>query len=189
MSNLNGKSGTRTFMLVIAFTVFLFGCAVPEPKTAQPVSAVAIAAGDIENGRDLFMGYTHFENEGPPCIGCHSIGDNGVFGGGSMGPNLTNVSREQSQTALASILSNFGSEFSPVMKPIYTRHPLTVNEQADLIAFMIASEGQPETDKELVVVGLSLAGSAAATFVLGFFYRGRMRGARKPLVKKAISGK
>lgn len=38
------------------------------------------------------MGYTHFEHEGPPCMGCHSVGENGLLGGGAMGPDLTNVS-------------------------------------------------------------------------------------------------
>lgn len=64
----------------------------PEVKTAQPVSAEMIANANVDNGRKLFMGYTHFEHEGPPCMGCHSVGENGLLGGGAMGPDLTNVS-------------------------------------------------------------------------------------------------
>ena len=118
-------------------------------------------------------------------MGCHSVGENGLLGGGAMGPNLTDVSSRRSNTALASILSNYGPELSPVMQPIYTAHPLTVDEQADLIAFLLSSKGQPESDKELMVIGISLFGSMAAALVIGFFYRGRMRGARRPLVNKA----
>ena len=186
MNNSKKQIKARTSFLFIALLAFLlFGCAAPERKTTQPVSFAAIIAGDAENGRNLFMGYAHFKNDGPPCMGCHSVGSNGLLGGGSMGPNLTDVASQRTNTALASILSNFGPEISPVMQPIYTAHPLTVSEQADLIAFMIASEGQPETEKELIVVGISLLGSVAAAGALGFLYRGRMRGARRPLVNKA----
>ena len=185
MIHRNGKSFMQIFPFLLLIAL-LSGCISDQNGgTTAPVSAGAIAAGDVENGRALFMGYVHLENEGPPCLGCHSVGSNGLLGGGSMGPNLTDVASQRSNTALASILSNFGPELSPVMQPIYTAHPLTVSEQADLIAFMIASEGQPETDKELIVVGISLAGTLAAAGALGFLYRGRMRGARRPLVNKA----
>ena len=186
MKNSKNQVTARTsFLLLVLLMLFLAGCAAPERKTTQPVSAPAIAAGNVENGRNLFMGYAHFENDGPPCMGCHSVGNNGLLGGGAMGPDLTDVSSKRSQTALASILSNYGPELSPVMQPIYSAHPLTVSEQADLIAFLISSKGQPETDKELIVVGISLAGTVAAAVALGFFYRGRMRGVRRPLVNKA----
>ena len=187
MMSQDGKFKMRTSLLsVILFTFLLFGCApAPRINPAQPVSAQAIAAGNVENGQNLFMGYVHFQNEGPPCMGCHSVGNNGLLGGGAMGPDLTNISAEMSQTSLVSILSNFGSEISPVMGPIYTKHPLTVDEQADLIAFLNASEGQTETSKESIVFGISLAGSVAAAALLGIIYRGRLRGARGPLVKKA----
>ena len=183
----NDRFKTRTsFLLIAFFAFFLCGCgSASERKTTQPVSAPAIAAGSAENGQNLFMGYVHFQNDGPPCMGCHSVGENGLLGGGAMGPNLTDVSSRRSNTALASILSNYGPELSPVMQPIYTAHPLTVDEQADLIAFLLSSKGQPESDKELIVIGISLFGSMAAALVIGFFYRGRMRGARRPLVNKA----
>lgn len=182
-----GKLKERTSLLVIAFLVLLlFGCSPTfGSRAAQPASAQAAAAGNVNRGRDLFMGYVHFQNDGPPCMGCHSVGNNGLLGGGSMGPDLTNVSAKTSPAGLNSILSNTGPNISPVMKPIYTRHPLAVSEQADLIAFLTASNGQPETDKEPIVIGISLAGFVAATALLGFLYRGRMRGARGPLIKKA----
>lgn len=82
-----------SLLLIVLLAFFLFGCgSVPEVKTAQPVSAEMIANANVDNGRKLFMGYTHFEHEGPPCMGCHSVGENGLLGGGAMGPDLTNVS-------------------------------------------------------------------------------------------------
>jgi hypothetical protein len=53
------------------------------------------------------------------------------------------------------------------MKPIFTEHPLTESEQADLIAFMNSSVGEPETDMELLVLGISIIGTIGAAMVLG----------------------
>lgn len=191
MINRSGKFKKRISLLVIPFLVFLlFGCGpASQHEFAQPASAQAIAAGNVKKGRDLFMGYAHFQNDGPPCMGCHSVGENGLLGGGAMGPNLTDVTGKRSQVDIASILSNNGWTISAVMEPIYTEHPLTENEQADLIAFLNASIGEPETDKELIVVAISLAGFVAAVAVLGFLYRNRLRGVRKALVRTAQVGK
>lgn len=174
----------RLFTLIFAF---LFSSCAPGTgiNPAQPVSADAITKGNIEHGRDLFMGYAHFENQGPPCMGCHNVGNNGILGGGALGPDLTNVSDEITQTSMVSILSNFGSETSPIMEPIYTAHPLTVSEQADLIAFMNASAGEPEKDKELLVLVISILATVGAAIVLGFVYRNRLRRIRKTMVEEA----
>ncbi len=187
MINHRNKYKERTNLsLIVLLTFFLFGCgSAPEVRTAQPVSAEAIANGNVENGRKLFMGYAHFQNEGPACMGCHSVGENGLLGGGIFGPNLTNVSTQLSQEEIVSILANSGTKISPVMKPIFTEDPLTESEQADLIAFMDASAGQPEVDREIWVFGISLTGLAAAIAFFGFIYRDRLRSVRRALVNKA----
>jgi mono/diheme cytochrome c family protein len=187
MINHNGKYRERTNLLwIVLLAFFLFGCgSTAEVKTVKPVSAEMIANGNVENGRKLFMGYAHFQNDGPPCMGCHSVGENGLLGGGVMGPNLTDVSNKLSQGEIISFLSNSGTKISPVMKPIFTEHPLTESEQADLIAFMQASVGQPESDREIIVFGISLAGLVGAIALLGFVYRGRLRSIRRALVNKA----
>jgi mono/diheme cytochrome c family protein len=178
----------RIYLLVIvSLTFLLFGCgSTPEDvKPAETPSAEVIAGGDIENGRKLFMGYTHLEHEGPPCMGCHSVGENGLLGGGALGPNLTNISTERSDEEIIGVLSNTGSVISPVMKPIYETDPLTAQEQADLLAFMKASVGEPEADRELLVFGISIIGTVGVAIVLGFIYRNRLRSVRRALVNKA----
>ena len=135
------------------------------------------------------MGYAHFQHDGPPCMGCHNVGKIGLLGGGAMGPDLTNVSAQRSQEEIASILSNDGTTISPVMQPIFAEHPLTVGEQADLIAFLNSSVGLPTSNREVLVIGLSLTGFAAAVILLGLLYRNRLRGVRKALVGKAHSTK
>jgi hypothetical protein len=71
------------------------------------------------------------------------------------------------------------------MQPIYAVDPLTAEEQADLLVFMKSSAGEPETDKELLVLGISILGTIGAAIVLGFIYRNRLRSVRRALVNKA----
>lgn len=168
----------------------LYGCTTPArlaPGEQLSVNETLALAGNAENGRKLFMGSAHFQYDGPPCMGCHNVGENGLLGGGALGPNLTNVSTRRSQAEILGILSNTESVISPVMQPIYTDTPLTAQEQADLLAFLGASVGQLESDKELLVIGISLAGFVAAVVLIGVVYRGRLRGVRKSLLKKAQS--
>jgi hypothetical protein len=75
------------------------------------------------------------------------------------------------------------------MTPIFSEHPLTAEEQADLIAFMNASVGQPETNREWIVIAISLAGFLAVIVLIQVLYRRRLRGVRKPLLKKSLSSK
>ena len=107
---------------------------------------------------------------------------------GHWDPDLTNISTERSDAEILGVLSNTGTVISPVMQPIYTTDPLTVEEQADLLAFMKSSVGQPETDKELLVFGISIVGIFGAAVVLGFVYRNRLRSVRRALVNKAAKG-
>lgn len=151
------------------------------PRLSAPVPS----AGSIERGRDLFMGYAHFQNGGPPCMGCHSVGTNGLLGGGALGPDLTNVTTRRSPAELTAILSNWGTISMPVMDPIYYEHPLSSKEQSDLLAFLRASAGQPETNREGWVIGISLAGFLAAVGMIELVYHRRLRGVRKPLIRKA----
>jgi hypothetical protein len=122
-------------------------------------------------------------------MGCHNIGSNGILGGGALGPDLTNVSTKRSQSELMAILANLDPAKAPVMQPIYAAHPLTVEEQADLLAFMNASVGQPETKREWLVIGISLVGFLAVVVLIELVYHRRLRGVRKPMVRQANSKK
>lgn len=122
-------------------------------------------------------------------MGCHSVGENGLLGGGALGPDLTNVTTHRSAAELTTTLGGAATTLSPVMQPIYAEDPLTPAEQADLIAFMAASVGQPESDYELLLLGISLAGFFGVVVAIQLIYRKRLRGVRKPLVEKANSRK
>lgn len=188
------KPSERTVRLMgiaVLAMLFLSGCGGPyfpffnESPAQEVVSPETMPLGDAENGQALFMGQAHFEHEGPPCMGCHSVGENGILGGGAMGPNLTDITEKRSQAEILGTLSNSGTIISPVMKPIYTDAPLTAQEQADLLAFLETSPGQPEADRELWVLGISLVGAVFGAGALGFIYRNRLRSVRRTLVEKA----
>jgi mono/diheme cytochrome c family protein len=151
-------------------------------SAARAQAATPSPAGDVERGRQLFMGEAHLQNGSPPCMGCHNIGSYGRLGGGALGPDLTDVSSLYSDADLAQALASIPWK---TMNPIFSAHPLSTQEQADLRVFLEASAGQPKADREALLFGLSLAGLIAAAGVFGFLYRGRLRGVRDPLVKGA----
>ena len=149
-------------------------------------STQVLPAGNPDNGRALFMGDVHFRNAGPPCIGCHSIGKAGALGGGVLGPDLTQIATRQSDVRLASDLADISW---PTMAPIFARHPLTQQEQADLLAFLLAASGEQQTNREVLVLALSLAGLLGALFAIGIVWRRRLQGVRRLLVERARTGK
>jgi mono/diheme cytochrome c family protein len=157
-----------------------------DPSLQQTSPTRVLPVGDAAKGRALFMGNVHFQNGGPPCMGCHNIGSNGLLGGGALGPDLTDVSTRYSDTGLEADMANIPW---PTMQSIFSKHPLIPEEQADLVAFMNASTGQRATDKELLVIAVSLAGFIAAVVFIGIVYRRRLRGVRRPLVERIQSGK
>ena len=187
MMNKSDKNRKTSPLLLLMFCLYLLaGCSsAHELQTAEVPSAEMIANGDVENGRKLFMGYVHLEHEGPPCMGCHNVGENGLLGGGALGPDLTNITTEWSDDEIIGLMSNTGPLISPVMQPIYAVDPLTAQEQADLLAFMKVSVGEPEADRELLVLGVSILLTIGAVIVLGFVYRNRLRSVRRALVTKA----
>jgi hypothetical protein len=185
----------RLSPFLILTALLLIGAVTPAKilSTSDPASKITefnsrsagILAGDVTRGQELFMGTTHLQNGGPPCMGCHNIDNNGLLGGGTLGPDLTDVSVRLGQAGLAEVIA---SAPGPVMAPIFADHPLTPQEQADLLAFLVASAGQPRSDRELILLTLSLAGLIAAAGLFGFLYRKRLRSVRGQLVKKAQLG-
>jgi hypothetical protein len=138
--------------------------------------------GDQARGQALFAGNVHLQNGGPPCLACHSVANTGLLGGGVLGPDLTQVATRYGADGLASAMANIGF---PTMVPIFTRHPLTQEEQADLLAFLLSASTQQPTNREVPVLALSLSSLAAALIAIGIVWRHRLRGVRRPLVERS----
>ncbi len=155
--------------------------------SSQPAetAALELQTGDAAIGEALFLGNDHFENDGPPCMGCHNLGNSGLLGGGALGPDLTDAYTRYTDASLAAALANIPW---PTMKPILTDHPLTPEEQAHLRAYILAEPGQEAADYELVIIGISLAGFIGVVLFFAVIYRRRLRGVRRPLVNQARRG-
>jgi mono/diheme cytochrome c family protein len=149
------------------------------PASQEPTDAPPV--GDPERGEALFAGMVDLHNGGPPCLGCHSADKTGLLGGGVLGPDLTQVA-DRYGNGLQAALGNIPW---PTMAPIYTRHRLTPQEQADLLAFFQVTSGRQPVNREWVIFTLSLAGLAGALVVIGFVWRRRIRGVRRQMVEQA----
>jgi len=104
----------------------------PETKAPDERNASQATASDIQLGRQLFFGSMHFAKGGASCSSCHSIRENGVSQGGSLGPDLTAVYPTYRDVALTSFLKH----------PCFLRTPkssdtnlLTPQESFDLKAY------------------------------------------------------
>jgi len=98
---------------------------------------VSLPPGNADRGKLLFTGQISMENGGPPCMACHNVANVGEFGGGSLGPDLTQVYDRMGEVGLSGALS--GLPF-PTMRGVYEGKSLTLQEQADLLAIFAQSD-------------------------------------------------
>ena len=150
----------------------------------------AIAPGDVDNGWRLFMGRTKLQNGGAACISCHSIKGVGMFGGGTLGPDLTAVNLKYRDPELIAILQN---PAFPTMTTQFGTHALSNEEIVQLFAlFQNAKQVNPVPATQAGVTSLDpkffVSGAAAMLLVLvlmNFGWRKRSRGVREELVRRA----
>ena len=150
----------------------------------------AIAPGDVDYGWWLFMGRAKLQNGGAACISCHSIKGVGMFGGGTLGPDLTGVSLKYRDPELISILQN--PNF-PVMATQFGTHALSNEEIVQLFAlFQNAKQMNPMPATQAGITALdpkffviSVAAMLLVLALMNLGWRKRSRGVRKELVRRA----
>jgi len=154
------------------------GQAAPAAQPAAPV----LPAGDAALGQGLFTGPAHFQNGGPPCLTCHTIAGIGSLGGGALGPDLTPAfNKYGGEAGLATFLSTVPL---PTMNAVWTAHPFTPQESANLIAFLKqASGGGPPVDPTGLLAGAAVAGAAVLVVLAQLYWRHRLTAVRRPLVE------
>jgi cytochrome c2 len=153
-------------------------------STGAAAAPVALPAGDPEIGREIFVGSAHLQNGGPPCMSCHSISGIGALGGGTLGPDLTDAFQKYGGAAgLASFLSGLPT---PTMNAVWSKHPLTPQEIANVTAF-IKEGAVPARPLDAIGKLALLAAIALVILVLiaAFYWRRRLLGVRIPLVQRA----
>lgn len=130
--------------------------------------------GDAAAGGQLFNGSLALANGGPACIACHSAPTAGALGGGTLGPDLTNVSARLGEAGLTSSLQNIAF---PTMASFFAAQPLTPQETANLVAYLKQANAQAPaaqpavtTRNTLAMLAIGLAGCAAFYIVLLAFW-------------------
>jgi len=150
----------------------------------------AIVPADVNGGWQFFMGRAQLQNGGTACISCHSIKGVGMFGGGTLGPDLTGVNIKYRDPELISILQtpNF-----PTMSTVFGTHRLSDEEIVQLFALFQSAKlanpmppsqaGITTLDPKFFVIGV--AAMLLALALLNLAWRKRLRGVREELVRRA----
>jgi mono/diheme cytochrome c family protein len=135
--------------------------------------------GDPTHGAALFSGATPLQNGGPACMSCHSIAGVGVLGGGTLGPDLTNVHDRYGEAGLVAALE--GLPF-PTMRGVYAEKPLTDDEAANLFTYFAQTSQQSSEPVSLGFVLIGAGGFLLLLLLSRLIWRNRLAGVRIPLV-------
>lgn len=155
---------------VAAYVASLSGGTTPTTTPATTIPAGPVA-GDADQGRELFLGASRLVNGGAACVSCHAAGSSGLFGGGALGPDLTQAfARLGGEAGLTAWLSN---PPSPTMMPLFSERPLTADEIAHITAYLAAADsaGEPAGGGGWFLLA-GLAGLAALILFLALAVRG-----------------
>ncbi len=140
------------------------------PDSAGQAQAAALPnSGSQLRGRQYFSGAQPLANGGPNCIACHSTAELPALGGGSLGPDLTQVAQRLGDPGLASALQTLPF---PTMQGVFANRMLTPAEQADLYAyFQSVKMLQPSTANHAAWFwGIGFTGALLLFGLLGFYW-------------------
>jgi cytochrome c2 len=142
---------------------------------------------DVARGRARFIGATPLSAGGPACIACHNIGNLAAFGGGRLGPDLTQVfARLQGRRGMTGWL---GSPPTPTMRAVYGGHKLTVEESESLVALFERTNSSPGAGAaRLPFVASGIGGAAVCMAAMMWVWRGRLRSVRRPHDRRRAAG-
>lgn len=177
--------------LLLGVALLLASAVLPMQATAQQADAAMmdqsarVEPGDPDVGKKLFTGEIGFANGGPACISCHTAG-NMPLGGGSLGPNLTNVYADPSKNPLLSTVWVNIPDI-PVMGPIFSKKNITDDEMANLRAFFeVASMEGGGSIKTGPFAIIGIGGFIGILIVFNIIWAGRYRNRCKGTAHDAL---
>jgi len=178
MSAKGGSLSDSEITAVVAYVVDLSS----QSLDTTTVDTAALPVGIAARGKQLFRGDVSFTNGGPGCASCHFAGSVGNLGGASLGPDLTYVSEKLGGVpGLSGWLANPPAK---TMNPIFTRHPLTSSEIADLSAFL---DDAPYHSRRTYFTDMLFFGGAIGALILFAGMAIAWRGMRQTYVEKLRS--
>jgi len=177
-ARLRSETLSEVLVFLILFAAF------PGRLSCQVVSEPrAPEQGSASRGKELFMGKVPFRNGGPPCASCHSIAGIPFPNGGTLGPDLTQAYAKLGPQGVQPAMQTL---FFNVMTPIYDQHPLTAQEQSDMIAFFQeAASGRTSHWNTHIIAAIAFIGFAILLVITGVIWQDRLKSVRRTLVEKA----
>lgn len=171
----------RRGFLALLLASFVLAGMVYQVRAASPArvaSAVPVmqAGGDPNAGMALFTGAVRLTNGGPACISCHTVSQTGAFGGGTLGPDLTNVYARYGQAGLEASLKTLAF---PTMRGVFGKKPLTPEEMADIQALFVETNQSVAEPMNYTFVLAGVVGCALLGLLSHFIWEKRHRGVRK----------
>jgi mono/diheme cytochrome c family protein len=156
--------------------------------TREPATSAPAVQGNPEIGKDLFTGGVRFQNGGPPCMACHSVGGIGALGGGQLGPDLTTlVARFGGAAAVDALVAGIPT---PTMRAVWSQRPLTTEERANVVAFLAQAGVSQRPAQAIWQLGvLAALGLVILLAVAALNWRKRLRfGVRRPMMARPTTG-
>ena len=154
------------------------------PPPAPAAAARAASAEDVEAGHEWYDGRRPLSAGGPACVSCHRTPSVGRFGGGALGPDLTQAHRRLGGTA--AVVKWLGNPPTRVMRGIFRTHPLSGEEAFAMSAFLAdesSHEGTGARSGLFVVSGAAAA--LAAMAAMAAVWSRRLRSVRRRVVAAA----
>ncbi len=150
-----------------------------------PVPDLVFTEADLKTGKMYFTGQMRFENGGPACLSCHTVNSMSGLGGGRLGVDLTDVyNRLGGSRALNAWLK---SPPGATMIPIFSKKPLTEQENIALIAFL-KTEASQQTTPIFAAIGSFIFygafGALVLLIIMGILWENRFRGVRKSMINQ-----
>jgi hypothetical protein len=148
-----------------------------QSQPTSPAPRPAPTPASIEAGRALFVGDRPFINGGPPCLACHSAATLSFPYGGTVGPDLTHVTRKLGPEGLDYALQTL---YFPTMTALFRTRPLTHDEQIDLGAFLQHVNASTTSGAVTLELGIAaLAGVIILLVITALAGRGRVHSVRR----------
>ncbi|MCK6554278.1 cytochrome c [Candidatus Binatia bacterium] len=109
------------------------------PAVAAAEVRIEATPEEVTKGQALFQGTQRFANGGAPCLSCHHVSGDTVFGGGVLAKELTDAFSRMGAAGLQGILQ---APPFPVMQQAYATHALTRTEINALTAYLQEAGGR-----------------------------------------------